>query len=248
MNAINHTEYGEVSLNVSCIQIDSLNYEFTFLIKNSGHSMLLDEFNRGFDDLIKLSNDNNSEISVNVLNLIVAKGLLDLIGGSVEFINETGKGTQYIIKLKQKLYDQNRIGNLREKIQTKHSLSHNILSLLGKKVLIIDENKVNITIIERLLSQYNIGVETSINPRDGIELINNNNYDFIIVNHNMSDMSGEDFVSKLSSTGNRIPPIVGIITKANEDIKDVYDYMLNSPIEFKELNKIINTIFNGGDL
>ena len=248
MNAVNHTEYGEVSLNVSCIQIDSLNYEFTFLVKNSGHSMLHDEFNRNFEDLIKLSNDNNSEISANVLNLIVAKGLLELIGGSVEFINETGKGTQYIIKLKQKLYGQTRLGNLREKIQTKHSLSHNILSLLGKKVLIIDENKVNVNIIERLLSQYNIGIETSLNPKDSIELVGRNNYDFIIVNHNMSDMSGEEVVSKLNSTGNRVPVIIGVITKANDEIKDVYDYVLNSPIEFKELNKIINSIFNGGDL
>ena len=247
LNAVNHTEYGEVSLNVSCIQVDSLNYEFTFLIKNSGHTMLVDDFNRSFEDLIKLSNDNKGEISADVLNLIVAKGLLELIGGSVEFINETGKGTQYIIKLKQKLYGQNRIGNVREKIQTKHKLSYNILSLIGKKVLIIDENKVNTTILKRLLSQYNLDIEISLNPKDGINLVNNNKYDFIIVSHNMKDMSGVDVVNKINSTVNVAPPIIGLFTQANE-VNSVYNYVLNCPVEFRELNKIINKIFNGGDL
>ena len=193
------------------------------------------------------NNDNKAQISADVLNLIVAKGLLELIGGSVEFINEAGKGTQYVIKLKQKLYGQNRLGNIREKIQTKHSLTHNVHSLVGKKVLIIDESKVNIVVLERLLNQYNISIDTSLNPREGIDLVGNNNYDFIIVNHNMEDMSGEDVVKKLNSTGNRVPVIIGLITKANE-IKDIYDYMLNCPIEFRELNKIINNIFNGGEL
>ena len=247
MNAVNHTEYGEVSLNISCIQVDSSNYEFTFLIKNSGHLMSQDDFNRSFEDLIKLSSDNKSDISAEVLNLIVAKGLLELIGGSVEFINESGKGTQYIIKLKQKLYGQNRLGNLKEKIQMQHDLSHKVLNLLGKKVLIIDENQVNITILERLLVQYNVVIHTSLNPRDGINLVNDNNYDFIMVNHNMKDMSGEVFVSKLNSTGNKVPPIIGIVTQTDE-VKDVYNYILNSPVKFNDLNKIINKIFNGGDL
>ena len=106
-------------------------------------------------------------------------------------------------------------------------------------------NKVNITIIERLLNQYNICVETSLNPRDGIDLVNNNNYDLLIVNHNMSDMSGKDFVDKLISSGNKIPPIIGVVTKVN-NVDNVYDYKLEFPVEFKELNKIINSIFKGG--
>ena len=244
-NAISYTEYGEVSLNVSCIQIDSMNYEFTFLIKNTGHLMKHDDFNRNFEDLVKLTNDTNGTISSESLNLIVAKGLVDIIGGSVEFINETGKGTQYIFKLKQKLCGQNRVGNIKEKIQTKYDMTHQVLNLIDKKVLIIDENKTNITIIERLLNQYNISVETSLNPRDGIELVYNNNYDLLIVNHNMSDMSGKDFVDKLISSGNKIPPIIGVVTKV-DNVDNVYNYKLEFPVEFKELNKIINNIFKGG--
>ena len=245
MNAVNHTEYGEVSLNISCTQIDSLNYEFTFLIKNSGHIMKVEDFNRNFEDLVRLSNDDNSSISVESLNLVVAKGLINIIGGTVEFINESGKGTQYIIKLKQKLSGQGKLGNIKEKIQTKYDMTHQIINLLGKKVLIIDEDKVNMSVVHRLMSQYNISIETSLNPRDGIDLVNNNNYDLIIVNHNMNDMKGDEVVNKLSTSANKVPPIIGIVTKVN-DVNGIYNYKLESPIEFKELNKIINDIFKGG--
>ena len=138
MNAINCTEYGEVSLNVSCIQIDSSNYEFTFLIKNSGHVASFDDFNKSFEDLIALSS-NGHEIKPEILKLIIAKTLINMIGADIEFVNETGKGTQYIIKLKQKLYGQNRIGNIRDKIQTKQSLIYNF-NMSGKKILIIDDD------------------------------------------------------------------------------------------------------------
>ena len=143
MTAIDYTDYGEVSLNVYSNAIDSSNHEIVFHIKNSGHTLTVSDFNRNLDDLIKVSSDNDNVIDSGSLNLIVAKSLIDLIGGSIDFINESGKGTQFIVKIKQKVNSQNKLGNIREKIQTKHVLSHQILSLGDKKVLIVcaDENE-----------------------------------------------------------------------------------------------------------
>ena len=90
--SINHTDYGEVSLNISSSKIDSANCELVFHIKNSGHSLSIDDFNRTLDDLIKLASDNDTSIDAKTLNLIIAKSLVDLIGGSIEFINEPGNG------------------------------------------------------------------------------------------------------------------------------------------------------------
>ena len=207
-------------------------------------------FDLNFDDLIKLSSENKNSIDADTLNLVIAKQLIEMIGATIEFINQTGMGTQYIIKLKQKLVSNNAIGNIREKIQTKHALTHQVLNLLEKKVLVIDDEKVNITILQRMLKQYNITIDTSLNPRDGVDIASNGNYDFIIVNHNMKDMSGVDVINRLNSTGNRVPPIIGIVTKNNnsDDLGSYYD-VIQAPIEFRMLNRIINKMFsniNGG--
>ena len=243
-NAVKNTDYGEVSLNVSSSLVDIENHEFTFHIKNSGHTMTTENFDRSFDDLIKLNSDKNNDIDADTLKIIVAKGLLNIMGGTITFINQTGQGTQYIIKVKQKVTTQNELGNIREKIQTRHEITHQILSLLGKKAIIIDDKKVNSVVLKRLLSQYNIGIEIYENPRVAIEKITNETYDVIFTNHDMETMNGKELINKLESTGNKIPPIVALVnnTESKEEIS-YYNSTLICPIEFRELNKIINKLF-----
>ena len=243
-NAIKNTEYGEVSLNVSSSVVDAENHEFTFHIKNTGHAMKVENFERDFDDLMRLNSEGNNDIDADTLKIIVAKGLLNILGGTIDFINQTGQGTQYIIKVKQKVTTQNELGNIREKIQTKRDVSHEIISLIGKTALIIDDKKINSIILERLLEQYNITVESISNPRDGVEKAVNLGYDIIFVDHEMEEMSGEEVVNKLETSGNKLPPIIGLITGVTEinDIKN-YTHTLNCPIEFRNLNNIINKLF-----
>ena len=243
-NAIKNTEYGEVSLNVSSSVVDAENHEFTFHIKNTGHAMKVESFERNFDDLMRLNSEGNNDIDADTLKIIVAKGLLNILGGTIDFINQTGQGTQYIIKVKQKVTTQNELGNIREKIQTKHDVSHEIISLIGKKALIIDDKKINSIILERLLEQYNITVKSISNPRDGVEKAVNLGYDIIFVDHEMEEMTGEEVVKKLEASGNKIPPVVGLLTGITE-VKDIKNYTvtLNCPIEFRTLNNIINKLF-----
>ena len=245
-NAINHTNYGEVSLNVSCVKVDSSNVELTFLIKNSGHTMSEENFNKGFNDLVKLSNDSNYKIDSNTINLLVAKNLIDKIGAGIEFINETGKGTQYIIKIKQKVNSDNVLGNIKDKIQTIHNSSYQVNDYTGKKVLIIDDKNISMVILQRLLNQYNVTIDTCLNPKDSIDLINNNNYDLIFLENSMDEMSGGDVINRVNATGNILPFVVGIIndrTALNKD--NEYNAILTNPIEFKKLNRIINSVLGG---
>lgn len=233
MNAIKHTEYGEVSLNVSCTQIDSLNHELTFLIKNTGHSMSNEMFNTSFEDIVEMKN-----IDYNTINLVVAKSLLDMLGGSIEFINETGKGTQYIIKLKQKLSSQNKLGNIKEKIQTNYDLSHRIVNLLGKKVLIVDEDKTNIELLSKYLSQYNLIIDSTFEISDCNNLIKNNNYDIVFINAKFDgiDLSNKDI------------KVIGLVDKINDGKSNNYYDKLNTPFEFRDVNKIINNIYKYGEV
>lgn len=243
-NAIKSTDYGEVSFNVSSSVVDLEYHEFTFHIKNTGHTMQQEDFNRNFEDLIKLSADDNNDIDADTLKIIAAKGLLTLLGGTVEFINQTGQGTQYIVKIKQKVTTQNELGNIREKIQTRHEKANVKVDLTGKKVLIIDDKNINTIILQRLLKQYNVEIENTLNPRDGIEKVTNNTYDLVFVNHEMEEMSGEDVIKKLEATGNKLPKIVGLVSGATE-ITDKRNYTatLDCPIDFRQLNKLIKQIF-----
>ena len=243
-NAIKNTEYGEISLNVSSSVVDAENHEFTFHIKNTGHTMKIENFERNFDELMRLNSKENNDIDADTLKIIAAKGLLNILGGKIDFINQTGQGTQYIIKINQKVTTQNELGNIREKIQVRQEMSQEKLDLSGKKALIIDDTKINSIILQRLLKNYKVEVEETSNPRDGLEKANNTTYDIIFVNHEMEDMSGLEVIKKLELSGNKLPTIIGLLSGAVElnDAKK-YTETLNCPIEYRQLNKILKKIY-----
>ena len=117
---------------------------------------------------------------------------------------------------------------------------------MSKKVLVVDSLKLNLEIIQKLLKEYSISIDTSLNPNDALNLFNTNSYDIIFVNDVLGDMSGFEFVEKLNSTGNKVPPVIGLVGKNNEDITNYYD-VLELPIEFRNLNIIINKVFEKGE-
>lgn len=73
-------------------------YELEFLVSNTGHLMTEENFNRSFDDYIELKDTSGNGIR---LGLVIAKKLINLLQGKIEFINERGQGTKYIFKLDQ---------------------------------------------------------------------------------------------------------------------------------------------------
>ena len=112
------------------------------------------------------------------------------------------------------------------------------------KALIIDDKNINTIILQRLLRQYNPEVENTLNPRDGIEKITNTTYDLVFVNHEMEEMSGEEVIKKLETTGNKLPKMIGLVSGATEiSDKRNYNAILDCPIDFRQLNKVIKQLF-----
>ena len=108
LNAYNCVEYGEVKLDIDGIKLDSSYYEVTYTISNSGHVMTQELFDLDIQDYIS----NAKKIDYSKLGFIIAKKYIDMLGGSIQFINEPGKGTQYIIKLKEKIIDEFPVGSI----------------------------------------------------------------------------------------------------------------------------------------
>ena len=72
--------------------------ELEIIVSNTGHLMTEENFNRSFDDYIELKDTSENGIR---LGLVIAKKLINLLNGKIEFINERGQGTKYIFKIDQ---------------------------------------------------------------------------------------------------------------------------------------------------
>ena len=238
LNAIQNTNYGNVSLDVGGAYVGSV-FKLSLIVSNSGHLMTEEDFNKDFDEF---SEENNSQgTNKEKLGLIVAKRLIDLMGGTIDFRNETGKGTRYIISLDQEVVDDMKIGAIF--IESVGASEETPLDLTGLKVLLVDDNNVNIKIATRLLKQFNLDVDTASNGQECIDLVKTGSYDMIFLDHLMPGMDGVEAVHILRENGSEMP-IIALTANSYSGSREKYieegftDY-LPKPFQYKDLNKVL---------
>lgn len=238
LNAITHTKFGSVSLDVGGAYVGD-SFKLSFVISNNGHEMTEAEFNKSFEDFAEGTSTNSAVDSVK-LGLIVAKRLIEIVDGTIDFKNEKGKGTRYIISIDQKVIDDMRIGNLF--IESKFS-DDKVYDFSNKKVLVVDDNKINLKLAERLLSQFNMNIKTAENGKECIDLVKNNSYDIILLDHMMPELDGVATVHILRESG-ITTPIIALTANSYTGSKDNYikegftDY-LAKPIRYKDLYRLL---------
>ena len=248
LNAIEYTNYGEVKLNIDGNTTEDGMFELTFHVSNTGHAMKQEYFAKDFDDFVKLDGEDGATFDGTSLGVVIAKKLTSILGGDIQFINETGKGTQYIIKVKQKIVDTNKLGNIFENSINKVSSSKDMISCLGKKALVVDDNRVNIKIATRLLERFNFEVEGATSGAECIAKVKEGGYDIIFLDHMMPEMDGIETMKTLKNSGVDVPPVIALTANAYDGLRNEYlaqgftDY-LAKPIDFKALSKLINRLF-----
>ncbi|MEG2378849.1 MAG: response regulator [Bacilli bacterium] len=117
----------------------------------------------------------------------------------------------------------------------------------NKKILIVDDNKLNIKIARNFLKSYNFTIEESISGIDAIEKIKNNKYDLIFMDYMMPKMDGIETLNKLKEIKDFDTSVVVITAEVNEDskekfIKAGFKEYIPKPINKKELDLIINKL------
>ena len=238
LNAIDNTKFGNVSLDVGGAYVGSV-FKLSLIVANTGHVMSEEEFKKDFDEF---SDEDNSQGTDKVkLGLIVAKRLISLMDGTIDFKNETGKGTRYIISIDQEVVDDMKIGNI--VIESAGTSEDSPLDLTGLKTLLVDDNNVNIKLATRLLKQFNLEVTTASNGQECIDLVKNNEYDIIFLDHMMPGLDGIATVHKLREDGKNMP-IIALTANSYSGSREKYieegftDY-LPKPFRYKDLNKIL---------
>lgn len=238
LNAITHTKFGSVSLDVGGAYVGD-SFKLSFVISNNGHEMTEAEFNKSFEDFAEGTSTNSAVDSVK-LGLIVAKRLIEIVDGTIDFKNEKGKGTRYIISIDQKVIDDMRIGNLF--IENKFS-DGKVYDFSNKRVLVVDDNKINLKLAERLLSQFNMNIKTAENGKECIDLVKDNSYDIILLDHMMPELDGVATVHILRESG-ITTPVIALTANSYTGSKDNYikegftDY-LAKPIRYKDLYRLL---------
>ena len=172
-----------------------------------------------------------------------------MLSGDIKFESEYGIGTTFYITLTQEVVDKSKLGNV--SITDEYSLTHKenfYFDCSNYKVLIVDDNKMNLKVASRLLSSYNLQIEEATSGEECISKIKDGNkYDLIFLDHLMPNLDGIGTIKILKKMGNKIPVVAmtaNVVTEVEEKyLKEGFDDYISKPINIKTLNKLLQKYF-----
>ena len=225
-NSIKYTSEGEIVVNVKG-EKKGKNYLLVVSINDTGCGIE----NKTLENIMS-SNNYTGGIGT-------AKKLIELLDGKIEFESEVGKYTTVTVSILQKIVEDNRI---RETIKDNKELTS--IDLSNKKVLVVDDNILNLKVTRRILSDYKLDVTLVESGFECLEKIKaGNEFDLILMDQMMPALSGAETLEKLKEIkGFNIPVIVltadAIIGQKEKYMEMGFDGYLSKPINKKELNKL----------
>ncbi len=241
-NAAKYTDKGFVRYEVNCIN-SANSTKLIITVEDSGRGIKQENINKLFTKFQRLEEDRNTTIEGTGLGLAITKQLVELMGGKIVVHTVYGEGSKFTVILSQELAPTN------EKKELEEEPLPTTLNLKDIKILIVDDNALNLKVATKLLERFNANQITCTESGFGcLERITSGEiYDVILMDDMMPKMSGTETLNKLKEDPNFKIPTVALTANAITGMREKYisegfDEYLAKPIEKEELIKVMNKL------
>ena len=184
------------------------------------------------------------------LGLAITKSIVDLMGGTIEVLTSPGSGTEMIIRLKFKLANEDEI---RKSEFSKAGTSDKPVDFTGKRVLLVEDNAINMEIARMILLQNGFIVETAVNGKIALDMVSASEagyYDIILMDIQMPVMDGYEATKAIRALENNALaeiPIVAMTANAfAEDVKAAHDAGMQAhiakPVDVELMKKVLGEV------
>lgn len=237
-NAVKYTDEGEINFEVNCVNESGVS-KLVISVEDTGRGIKQDKIDTLFTKFNRLEEDRNTTIEGTGLGLAITKRLLEMMGGNIVVQSKYGEGSKFTVYLAQQIINKEIICDATVETLDK-------IDITGKKILIVDDNKLNIKVAARLLREYNPDIEEAESGTECLEKVTNTTYDLILMDDMMPGMSGTETLSKLVEDESFNIPVIALTANAIEGMKEKYlsagfnDY-LSKPIDKTELKRVLQT-------
>ena len=262
-NAIKYTEQGEINLSVRCV--NDYNKRLSNLIitcQDTGRGIKKEYISKLFTKFERLDIEKNTTTEGTGLGLAITKALTEMMGGTINVSSQFGKGSIFVINLPQKVSKFQRPMTEKEIMDTASKLLNNKveesktynIDYGHRKILIVDDNKLNIKVARRAISDFDFEIDECY---DGLECLNKvvvgNEYDLILMDIMMPNMSGETAIKRLKENPNFKIPVIALTADAVAGAKEKYvsegfvDYIAK-PFNKEQIKQKLDIVFNKSDM
>lgn len=215
-NAIDYTDVGKINFSTFW---NNVNQNLCLIISDTGQGLSEENLKIITANKENLQVDKVYSISGSGLNLSIAKNLIKILGGSIMVETNHMAGTKFSISIPQQLGNEEKLKQLENTIE----IDMNKLSLAGKRILVVDDNALNIKVLKKAIRPYGFEIDEAYNGKTAIEKIEiNNNYDLVLMDISMPEMSGQEAIEILNKKDNFTTPVIALTADGSVNAKDKY--------------------------
>lgn len=261
-NAVKYTSEGTILFKVKEIERKDRKTLLEIIVKDTGIGIKEENREQIFDRFERFDVKKNYAVEGTGLGLSIVKDLVQLMDGSIEVESVYGEGSLFRARIWQEVLDERkgesyRGSNCDDIKYTLEQLKNAVYGNRGKrkrrsirfpgaKVLVVDDNQVNLKVASGLLKLYGIDAELAESGEECLNAVKKQTYDIIFMDQMMPGMDGVETLSRLREIkkGNKSTPVIALTANAlvgvkEEMLEEGFDDFLGKPMDLTELENVL---------
>ncbi|WP_462264790.1 ATP-binding protein [Mucilaginibacter sp.] len=219
-NAIKFTREGGINVEVSQIEDRYNTITVNFKIRDTGIGIDKDNLEAIFEPFTQESITTTRQYGGTGLGLAIVKRLLEMQNVHMEVKSKPGEGSEFSFNLELTVSTEKYVEPAAQVAQPT-AIDTDLLKDL--KVLIAEDNPVNVMLMKKLFSKWNLAPVFAENGERAVEKMQYGNFDIILMDLQMPVMSGFEAaieIRKMADTQKSVTPIIALTASALVDIRD----------------------------
>ena len=247
-NAVKFTKEGYVRLDVSGRYKDEENIVLQFVVEDTGIGIKEEDIAVIFEAFRQLDMNRNRKTEGTGLGLAITKQLVTLMDGDIQLESEYGKGTRFIIRIKQRVVDKRSIKEEPAVHRVETVKETRMFVAKEYRVLLVDDNAMNRKVACAMLKPYGFQLAEASCGSAAIERVKRVEYDMILMDHMMPEMDGVEATKIIRSEcgeNGKKAVIIALTANAIQGAREMYlengfDDFLSKPFDRSQMHELLD--------
>ena len=238
-NAVKYTKEGYIAFSVNTVVTGDV-CRLIMSVEDSGIGIKPEDVDKLFTKFQRFELEKNATTEGTGLGLAITKSLVELMNGKIVVQSKYGEGSKFTVSIDQRI-----IPKTVEEIETTEDVNTNPFNASGQKILVVDDNNINLKVANRLLKDYAADVVLISSGQECINrILDGEHYDLILMDDMMPHMTGSETLKNLKNIFGFKIPVVALTANAISGMKERYlslgfDDYLAKPINKDHLYKVL---------
>ncbi len=232
-NAMKFTHHGEIFVSVDLLKMDDNGLDLAFHVRDTGIGIPQDKLSRLFKAFSQVDSSTTRKYGGTGLGLVISERLVQLMGGAISVESQSGIGTTFTFTVRTGISHSS----------VRQYVHFNTAGNEGKKVLVIDDNATNLTILKNQMELWLLTPVLASSANEALNILcQQPDFDLVITDMQMPDMDGLQLSQQIKTKYNL--PIILLSSIGDESKRkhpELFSAVLNKPVKQQQLSRVVQS-------